>query len=238
LSFVGASQNVEIKRVAVLDDDESQAEITSLCLEEAGFEPVTVRAPKPFTTHEELGAVLAGMNTQASVCDHRLTHRRFSTFNGASHVAFEYDRRFPSILVTQYVDIDSDVSIREHRRKIPVLLSRDSADPETLSMGLQLVVNELNGHLTSQRKPHLAIVRITDLGSESGQEVADAVVPSWNPHRAVRFPLSLIPKQLRPSAVPGARFIAHVNIGAEAAEALYFYGFSPAPEPNPEDGLG
>lgn len=238
MSNISASQELDIRRVAVVDDDEAQAEITGLCLEEAGFEPLIVRTDHPFTTHEELEEVLQQMNAQASVCDHRLTHRRFSTFNGASHVAYEYDRRLPSILITQYVDIDVDVSIREHRRKIPVLLSRDLAEPENMRLGLRLAVEELNGRVPLQRIPHRALVRVTDIGNESNQTVVDALVSAWNPYRAVRFPLSLIPEELHRSVAPGVRFIANVNIGAETAEGLFFFGFELAPEPNPEDGLG
>jgi hypothetical protein len=238
LSTSVSSQNLNISRVAVLDDDQEQAEITSLCLEAAGFEPLIVKAAEPFTTHEQLTAVLTDSGVQAAICDHRLTLRRFSTFNGASHVAYEYDRGFPSILVTQYVDIDRDVSIREYRQKIPVLLSRDLADPENIIIGLQVTVDELNGKVPPERIPHRTIIRITEIGDEANQQVVDAIVTSWNPYRAVRFPLKLIPNELHSMVAPGARFVANVNIGTEKQEGLFFFGFEQAPEPNPEDGLG
>ena len=186
-----------IQRVAVIDDDMDQAEATSLEVEEAGFEPIVIRADPPFQRLEELAAVLTQKQVHGAVCDHRLRPRGFSQFNGAPFAAMLYDSRIPSVLVTQYVDMDFDVSIRVCRRKIPVVLSRDATDSESIKQGLLECAREIDGQVSAFRKPHRSLIRVTDIGNESNEIVLDVIIPSWNPLRAVRFPLSLIPPSLR-----------------------------------------
>ena len=60
---------------------------------------------------------------------------------------------------------------------------------------------------------------------------------SWNPYRAVRFPISLIPSDLHGKLAPDVALFAHVNIGAEKSDDLYFREFELAPEPDDDDGL-
>jgi len=69
--------------------------------------------------------------------------------------------------------------------------------------------------------------------------VPENFVPSWNPHRAVRFPASLIPENLRDLLKPNItiRLFAHVNTSAEKSDDLYFEKFELAPEPDEDDGL-
>ena len=81
------------------------------------------------------------------------------------------------------------------------------------------------------------LIRITHVTSESGEQVVDVIVPGWNPWRAVRLPVSLIPDDLHSKVEPEAAFFAKVNIGTEKAEDLYFKEFELAEEPDPDDGL-
>lgn len=238
MSLQMASPGTGFRRVAIIDDEEGQAEATGYRLEDAGLEPIIIRPERPFESHEQLDVAVAACNVHGIVCDHRLTRHNFSAFNGASYVAHKNREGLPSLLMTQYIDIDVDVSIREFRKDIPVLLSRDETNPENLCSGFEATIQELAGSIAPHRKPHPALVRVTNRTHESNEDVLDVFVPQWNPHKAVRFPLKLI-KGIDESLIqPGVRLLAKINIDARDSIELYFTDFRLAPAPNPEDGLG
>jgi hypothetical protein len=118
------------------------------------------------------------------------------------------------------------------------LLNRDEANASSIAKGIEDCRLELRGDIPSTRRPYRTIVRITNIDKESNERVVDAFVPGWNPHKAIRFPASLIPEEIRDDALkPGVRLFAHVNIGADKSDDLYFDKFELAPEPDDDDGL-
>lgn len=224
-----------IHKVAIIDDDRREAEMAELEAEDAGFEPFVISGP--FKKIEELTRLISSQ-AQAAICDHRLGHSGFANFSGAKLVAQLYDLHIPAILITQYADIDNGISIRACRDKIPVLLSRDETDAVSITRGIEYCVNELRGQMAAARKPHRVLLRLVDVGEESGEKVIDVIIPSWNAHRAVRLPTSLLPKSIRKSHLKiGSRMFAKTNIGAEKASELYFKDFEVAMEPDSDDGL-
>lgn len=223
------------KTIAIVDDDEELAEVTAWGVEEAGYKPFLL-VKGHFQDVNELALRIMN-NAQGAVCDHRLMNSGLANFYGAELVATLYDRNIPSLLITQYTDMDASFSIRKWRRKIPVLLNRDQADAPSIAKGIKDCTLEIHGHIPSTRKSRRTIVRITDIDEESHEPVVDAFVPGWNHHKAVRFPASLVPKHLRDKLKPNVRLFAHVNIGAEKSDDLYFEKFELAPEPDEDDGL-
>lgn len=223
-----------IQTVAIVDDDSSEAEIASWEVEEAGFEPLIIQGPL-----RDIGSLVDYMtrNAQGALCDHRLAPRGMASFYGASVVAALYDRGLPAILVTQYKEIDMDVSIRKWRHKIPVLLSRDEANPDSIRSGIIACAAELSGNIPAIRKSHRVVLRIVEITQESNETVVDVMIPSWNPHKGIRLPISLIPNELHSSLVIGVHLIAFVNIGAEHSEDVYFRQFELALPPEDNDGL-
>ena len=223
------------KKIAIVDDEQDLAKVTGWDVEAADFESFIV---KDFFREVDVLASHIEKNAQGALCDHRLANYGRTNFSGATLVAELYDRKIPSILITQYTAIDANVSIRKSRRKIPVLLSRDEADAATIKQGIKNCVLELSGQVPSNRKPHRTLVRITNIDKESGEDVLDAIVPGWNPHEAVRFPAVLIREEIRQDALKrGVRLFAHVNIGADKSEDLYFEKFQLAPELDDNDEL-
>lgn len=230
------SQILPGSTIAIVDDDEGWAEETELELKDAGFKSLAI-VEGSYKKAEQLALYIAN-NAQYAICDHRLAPYGLANFYGSELVAILYDFKIPSILITQYTDMDIDVSIRKYRSKIPVLLSREEVSASNLERGIEDCISELAGKVLSTRKPHRTIVRITNIDRESGEDVVDAFVPGWNPHKAVRFPASLIPGEIRDDALkPGVRLFAHVNIGADKSDDLYFDKFELAPEPDDDDGL-
>lgn len=145
--------------------------------------------------------------------------------------------KIPAVLITQYANIDENVSIRRWREKIPVVLRHDEADAYTIRDSIEKCVSELQGDLPESRIPYRELLCITNIENQSGEKVVDVIIPGWNPRQAVRFPASLIPKELQDKLVPETWFLAWVNIGAEKDEDLYFRDFELAPEPDEDDGL-
>jgi hypothetical protein len=225
------------KTIAIVDDDKELAERTAWDVEEAGYQPFLLKN-EHFHNVNELASLIKE-KAQGAVCDHRLSNAGFANFYGSQLVAALYDQKIASILITQYTEMDTSFSIRKWRHKIPVLLSREEADASTISQGIEICQSELCGKIPSTRKSRRTIVRITNIDEEAHEPVVDAFVPSWNPHRAVRFPVSLIPENLRDLLQPNRtiRLFAHVNTGAEKSDDLYFEKFELAPEPDEDDGL-
>ncbi len=222
------------KKIAIVDDEQDLATVTGWDVEAAGFKSFIV---KDFFREVDVLASYIEKNAQGALCDHRLANYGRTNFSGAKLVAELYDRKIPSILITQYTDIDADVSIRKYRRKIPVLLSRDEANAATIKKGIEDCVLELDGTVPITRIPHRTLLNITHITNESNEKVIDVIVPSWNPHKAVRLPASLIPQELHSELVVDRWLFADVNTGAEKSDDLYFERFELTPEPDEDDGL-
>lgn len=229
------TQTFNAKIVAIVDDDTAQSKATAWEMEDAGYQAFFLDNG-PFHNVDELASLII-KNAQVAVCDHRLSNFGFANFYGAELVAALYDLKFPSLLITQYTEMDTSFSIRKWRNKIPVLLSRAEANASSIAEGIEACSSELRGRIPNSRKPRRTIVRITKVDRESGETVVDAFVPGWNPHIAVRFPASLVPENIQYKLKPNMRLFAHINIGAEKADDLYFEKFELAPEPSENDGL-
>lgn len=217
--------------VAVVDDDERQAETVAELLVDAGFRPVIVPDPRRFITNVADLVSAIGQRASAAVCDHRLSPRHLASFDGAEAVAALYDANVPALLLTQYADMDIDVSIRRWRHKVPVVLARDNADPVLFGTSLALCTSELNGDVIAARRPHRSLVHVSGNSQEGNEPVLDVFVMQWRPHVAVRLPLSCVPEPLRPGLETFPYLIAEVNIEAGSAAELYFKAFEAAPRP-------
>src|SRR5437588_5232101 len=151
VSLPSFASSYGIQKIAIVDDDKSEAEMAGWEVKEAGFEPFIVKGH--FEKLEDLSQIIL-LEAQGALCDHRLAHFGLANFYGAKLVARLYDLKIPAILLTQYADIDKGVSIRSWRDKIPVLLSRDEADASSIAHGFEDCLNELHGQMPDTRKPH------------------------------------------------------------------------------------
>ncbi len=234
MAALQVSHDYNIQKVAIVDDDENDAGIEEWEVKQAGFEPIPIN--RSFKRLEDLAAFIKS-EAQGALCAHRLSRYGSAPFYGAKLVASLYDLKIPALLITEFSSIDNDVSIRKWRDKIPVLLNHDEADAESIRRGIEQCLSELHGDPPEARVPYRVLLRVRNIGNEANEEVVDVIIPGWNSRRAVRFPASLIPPDLRDKLAPGVRFFARVNIGADKADDLYFRDFELAPEPNDDDGL-
>lgn len=225
-----------IERVAIVDDDREGAQTVALSLEAAGYEPFIIE--KSPGSAEALAKQIAA-EADAAYCDHRLSRYAFATnFSGADVVAKLYDLKIPGVLFSEYYGIDADVSIRKQRRRIPVVLRRSE-----VGVGIQSITDsfnrckeELEGMYPDWRRPHRSMLIVEYFGNQDDVDVVDVNIVNRD-GGIVRFPLELIPEDLRDDLREGDLLIADVNIGAERSEDLYFENVQLAPEPEDDDGL-
>jgi hypothetical protein len=161
------------------------------------------------------------------ICDHRLfEHGDYARYSGAAAVAASYRSGRGGVLVTAFEKEDAELSIREYRRWIPVLIHATELKRPLLEAALLQADREAREHLpTRQRLPYRAIMTIKNLVARGDKTVVKVVMSQWNPDFEVGFPLHMLPEPLRASAVPGNMLIAQVNLEAEHAEDLFFDSF-------------
>ena len=221
-------EQVNISTVAIIDDNKDDVELEELWIEDAGKESVYLKGP--FKSVDELIKLVKEVGADSAICDHRLG-RGYATFDGAQAVAALYKENIPAILVTTFIDMDINTSIRKWRQNIPALLSRDEGDEDTVCKAFLTTIEEIKGNVPEFRRPHRTLIRIQGVTTEEGNDVIDAIIPQWNPIKAVRFPRDLIEPSLRNHVNIGAWYIAHVNTGAIASADLFFSDLELAPEP-------
>ena len=225
------SELAEVRRVAVVDDNPEDAATLAICVEDCELEPVQV------TEFSNLADLIEEVRrgSDAAICDHRFTEWPNARFSGAEAVARLFDLGVPAVLVTQFT-LDADTSIRQWRRKIPVVLPREQITPEAIQDGFIQCQEEWKHRPLPSRIPRRAIVRVVGMTSDTGMPVLDALVPQWRPKEAVRLPVALL-GDIADDVHEGMRLIADVNIGALSADDLFFDNFELAPEPDEDDGL-
>jgi CheY-like chemotaxis protein len=206
--------NREIQQVLVVEDNSDAREGYQYTLEDMHLEPVLEKGP--------LGKLEAYISTvagryDAAICDHHLTESGYAEFNGAKLVAEMNRRQQPAVLCTAWEEAGVD-EIRRFRRDIPCLLKPGELDPESFRRALKLCIDEFDGHFLPSRYPSRTLVRVEDVD----QENAYVILPGWNPQEVIRLTLRTISPDVRSSVKTGVRLHAHVNIGAERQEELYF----------------
>ena len=229
---------LEARRIAVIDDVLDSAETTAGVAEEAGFRPSVISEPDGvFSRSQELFDLVWSMQCSAVICDHRLSQTPFATFSGAELLSLLYRARIPSLLVSTFSAIDSDSSIRLYRAFIPSLIPREHLDPEHLQIGLKTCSDELDGRFIPARRARRTLVRVVEVRHQGDVPVVDAIIHTWNPARAIRFPLALVENRrvreaLMESDGGQTRLFASVNIGCRRENELYLREFEFAPDPD------
>jgi len=228
-------------RVAVIDDDADYALSTAGIVEEACLIPTIIsEAEAGFQCPRQLLDFVQASDCAAVVCDHRLKPKGLASFSGAEFVANAFDNRLPAVLLSTFAAVDSDTTIKLHRARIPSLIAREDLDPGKIMDGLQRSESELAGIVTPERRPWRTLVRIEDVSKQVEAPAADAIVHTWKPLEAVRFPLEVIEeKSIRQYLMNNdswpVRLFAEVNVGCDETNELFFRKFEWAPEPNIQD---
>lgn len=203
-------------KIAIVDDNENMRETLRDELEYAEIEAEPLAGP--FPTLGDLVSTVTG-RANAAVCDHHLI-ANYASCDGAEAVASLYKHRLPAVLVTTY-GIANLHEIRLYRRQIPVLLTPDEANPDSLMRGWEVCRREFNGEYVPSRRPWQTMVQIEDVDGDT----VYAILPSWNSNEVIKLPKEMINQNLHEHVNPGERFFAQVNKGAERQSELYFEEF-------------
>ena len=209
----------EIERVQIVDDDPMVRAAYKYPVEELQLEPILAEGPLPvldqFITDTLRGA-------DAAILDHQLRARNYANFNGAESVARLYQEGFPAVLCTTWADAKID-EMRRFRRFIPVILRPDELEPDSLVHGFERCIEEFNGRYRPSRKPWRSLIRVEDVDDDEWRGFLFVVIPGWDPNEVIRLRRNDVPGDIRERIEAGARrFHAHVNIGAETHEELFF----------------
>ena len=213
--------DTRIQRVLIIDDDENVRSSYEDPVIDCDLEP----RPEvgPIQSLQDYVSRVVGNGVQAAICDHHLKKHDYSNIDGAELIAELYRNQFPALLCTKWGDAQPE-EIRRYRRFIPVMLSPEELDPDSICNGFQVCVKEFAGEMTAARKPWRSLVRIEDFDPEDVlQQRIYVVVPSWNPNHVINLMGAGVPEQIRNSLQAGTnRVFANVNIGAETESELFF----------------
>ena len=226
--------------VAVVDDEQLYAKTTADVVTDASLRPVVIsRDAGQFPNVSELLEKVQSARCEAVICDHRLNTRGLAQFTGAQFVSELYQQHIPALLLSTFAAIDADDSIRRYRSEIPLVMKRSDLAPERLVEGLEYCRAELEGRRAPERQPWRTLVRIVDVLPDVNQGMVDAILHSWNPDSAVRFPLEAVDNPKIASTLlhhfsGELRVFAQVKVGCRDESELFFEGFEFAPEPKIE----
>lgn len=213
----------DIRRVLVVDDEPTARDGHTLVLEDAQFEPVLESGPLDARPDEYARrTAVNSFDVQAALCDQRLGVRSgYAPYLGAKIVRYWYALKFPAVLCTQYDDAAIN-DIRPFRRWIPVLLTPDEMhnDAGSFARACQECIHELDVGFRPHREPWRAQVLVADVDEK--REHFWFEVPAWEHSVRIWMRAEGIPEHIRPELQPGFRLFAHVNLGAECHEDLYF----------------
>ena len=192
-----------------------------------------------FQTPDDLLARVRFEGGTAAICDHRLAQTQFAQFTGAEFVANLFVERIPGVLLSTFAAIDGDTSIRLHRANIPYIIRRNNLDPDEIVRGLERCKAELAGNIPPERMPRRTLVRVVNVSMEGSTPVVDAIIHTWNPDLAIRFPMAVIDdpsilQMLNQGLDAELRLFAQVNVGCQDDDELFLKAFEFAPEPDIE----
>lgn len=210
----------EISKIHVIDDDIDSRESYGLTVEEIEVETVLQN-----DRVDNIDTFLLTIsNRDAVVSDHHLKKSSsYFPINGANFIYKCYDKHIPSVLVTKY-EMASYHEIRPFKRNIPVVLTPEQFNPDTLVRALELCVTEFKGNFSQTRKTWKTLVRFDDVLKDeaNNKTVAMAILPSWNMNMVINLKMMELPEEIQQIAEPDLRLYANVNIDAEDPYELYF----------------
>ncbi len=222
----------DIGTVAVLDDDADQAKVVKLQLQDVGVETVIASLDQVPTLERAIDWIAS--NAQAVICDVQLNHLHSGVdYNGAQLMsAVIGDHKIPGVLTTGFKD-DVGMWVRPHRRRIPVLVSRDETEePEVLVNGVETCRAEIVHGRAPDRETHRVPLYVEKTGITNDRVALDARVGGWSRKASIRFPADMLGERYNTieaaRAIVGQVFFARVNLGAGHETDLFFE--DPEPE--------
>lgn len=219
-----------MKKIAIVDDDPESRDSLAFLVEDAGFEPKLIIG-KFGNEKQILINKIREKEVFGVISDHRLSHGHMANFYGSELLAALYDLKVPSILITQFLDVDADTSIRKYRDKLPAVIGRGVQSPELIGQLLEFSEKELIMGRTGPRKPHRALIRIDDFATGIQEGIVEGIITNWNSELKVKFLVELIPGDVRRQMIGSDvnRLMAFVNTGASDRNDIFITDIHLAP---------
>ncbi len=210
--------NQQIDGVAIVDDEPQSRTSYGYTIENADLTPISENGPLgTLDQYLQNGAVEA--RAQAGLCDFQLSARAYAAFSGAQLVSNWYRRGFPALLCTRFEKAQIE-RIRPYRRWIPVLIKPAELTEDTLVMGLEECIHELQVGFRPTRRPWRVQVHFL-LKDEDINDGFFVEIPGWEPNEVIRIHLSDLPDDIQPLVREDYRCHAQANLAAEYPEDLY-----------------
>ncbi|MDK1287426.1 response regulator [Pseudoalteromonas umbrosa] len=230
---------MNIRKIAIVDDDPNSRKNMKFRVEDSGFEPVIIEGTFGNNKKRLIDTIL-GLDLYGVVSDHHLSPGKMASFFGAELLADLYDNQIPNILITQFFDQDADTSIRKYRQKLPAVIGRGGSDDyDLIGNLLKMSEKEFKEGPSHERKPHRALIRIDNMQRSIGEGLIEGIITNWNSDVTVKFPTELIPKNVQSQMNRDKvnRLLAFVNTGAVDSRELYISDIHLAPSFEGIDGL-
>ncbi|EAQ64860.1 hypothetical protein MED121_10869 [Marinomonas sp. MED121] len=214
-----------MRKIAIIDDDKESRLTMKFKVEDAGFEPVLITGAFGNDKARLMDEIYKN-DVYGVISDHRLSPLKLASFYGADLLADLYDQKMPTILITQFLDEDADTTIRKFRDRLPSVIGRgDDHNDDLISDLLTLSKNEIELGPRPDRKSHRALIRIYNLQDSIVSGVVEGVVTNWKSDTKIRFPIDMIPAQVRDTLLLQkkdiTRISAFVNIGANDSKEIF-----------------
>lgn len=229
----------KIRKIAIIDDDPYSRNNMKFSVEDSGFEPILITGQFGNDKQRLLDDIFKH-DIYGVISDHHLSPGKLASFFGAELLADLYDIKIPTILITQFFKEDANTSIRKYRKKLPAVIGRGGNDNDDLIGNLlELSKRELENGPSHERKSHRALIRIENFLQSQDENLVEGIITNWNTHESIRFPLDLIPREvrLRMSHNSINRLIAFVNTGTVDPNEIYISDIQLAPSCEGLDGL-
>lgn len=213
----------DVKKVSIVDDDEGARDSWEYAIADAQMTPVVESGPLgKFDDY-----MLRPLMSDAVLCDYELrAANNYAQFTGAELVAGRYKRGVPGVLCTRYEKAQIE-AIRPYRRWIPVMITPDELDPDSLARGLAESIRELTVDFRPSRRPWRTLVHFLDT-DPGNTDTYFIDVPGWGIDEVLRVRVEDLPEPLRSVVVPGFRCHAKANLAAELSEDLYLTEWEPS----------
>ena len=223
-----------MKKIAIIDDDDETRETAAIDVEDMGLEPILIVGEG--LSIADIIHQIQEAKVDAVISDHRLSPGNLSSCTGANILSELYTLKYPSLLVTQFLDIEADVGIRKYRDKLPSVIGRGNQTPELMAKLLEASKYEIENGPPAHRQPHRAIIRVESLSIEDNCDVIDGVITTWSNDTAVRFPVDSLSADVKAEVEAGIiskknpRLMAFVNTGGSTAQELFVTDIHLAPD--------
>jgi len=225
------------QEIGVIDDSEEGADMLSLELKTAQFEPHVIGAESdlPYRNIDDLIEEIGDEGIDFVICDYRLDHYDFARFNGAELAVRLYEEGIPTLLLSEYLEEANNMKLRTLRDRIPVVLPRSRVSFSDRDSALEVFnqcLRDIGGTPPPSRRPYRTVIQVLDIDQNS----IDVVIPQWDEQQDVSLLEEDVTSSVGPVS-PGDMLFAEVNLLADEKDELFFRNFETAPDPSLPDEL-